>query len=314
MIKRTQNKIAESRFTLPVTALYGVGIWLLCGLPRQQWWGQFTCFILTTYLMVELNNGNALIRIYSRSVSAAFIILSCAACFLFPSLAGAFAGLCFVASLLMIFHSYLDRESPGWTFYTFMFLSLGTLAKVHLLWFVPFYWVLMAFFVFSMSWRTFVASLIGLLLPYWCMATWVLWHYEGDFMPFLDHFVPLADIRLHIDYDALPLTYWLTFIFLVAIGLTGTIHYLRNSINDKIRIRQIFYSFVFLFATATGLLLLQPQHYDLLLRIMICMVSPLIGHFISLTNTRVTNIAFYVILGTAAVLTAINLWSSSYIF
>ena len=68
MIKRIQNKVAESRFTLPAVAVYGGIIWLLCGLFPQQWWLQFTLFAVSTYLMVELNNSNVLIRIYSRSV------------------------------------------------------------------------------------------------------------------------------------------------------------------------------------------------------------------------------------------------------
>jgi len=82
-MKRVQNVISESRLTLPVVATYGMGTWAAAGLFHEQWWIQLACFAISTYLMIELNNSNALIRIYSRMVSCSFIILSSAMCFLF---------------------------------------------------------------------------------------------------------------------------------------------------------------------------------------------------------------------------------------
>ena len=61
-------------------------------------------------------------------------------------------------------------------------------------------------------------------------------------------------------------------------------------------------------------LVLQPQHYNILMYIMIINTAPLIGHFIALTHTWITNIAFYVILIAALALTAYNLWMPSLIF
>lgn len=314
MIKRIQNKVAESRFTLPAVAVYGGIIWLLCGLFPQQWWLQFALFAVSTYLMVELNNSNVLIRIYSRSVSAAYIILSCVACFLFPSLKGAFVQLCFIASLLTLFRSYQDRESVGLTFYTFVFLSLGSLVEVHTLWFIPCYWIMMMFFIFTLTGRTFLASLLGILLPYWGLFAWILWRYEGDFTPLWEHFAPLGDFQFPFDFTVSALPHFLTFVFLVGLFATGLIHYLRTSFHDKIRVRQIYYSLAFIDIVAMVFLLIQPQHEDLMLRVIIITTSPLIGHFIALTRTWITNIAFFVILGIALLLTIYNLWSSSFIF
>ena len=314
MIKRIQNKVAESRLTLPVVAAYGIGIWLLCGLIQQNWWIQFVCYALSTYLMIELNNSNALIRIYSRTVSAAFIVLSCMSCFLFASMEGAIAQLCIVASLLTIFHSYQDKAAVGWCFYTLFFLSLGSLVAVEILWFVPIYFIVMGFFIYSLSYRTFCASLLGMLLPYWFLAAWTLWNSGSDFTPFADHFIPLVAFQFPFDYQSIPFTQILAFIYLVALSVTGIIHYMRTSFNDKIRIRQIFYSFIFMNIAASVFVLIQPHYSNLMLRMMIITTSPIIAHFVSLTYTRFTNIAFYVIVGTAFILTIYNLWSSSFIF
>ncbi len=299
---------------LSAVILYGIGIWLLCGLIGQQWWVQFASFILSSFMMVILNNQNALIRIYSRSVSAAFIILSCAACFLFSSFAGAIVQLCLVASLLTIFQTYQDRQSTGLIFYTFLLLGLGSLFDVRTLWLVPVYWILMALFVYSFSFKTFLASLVGPLLPYWCVSAWLLWREDGDFSYFPSHFSPLWDIEFPADYAAIPTMHFVVLAFLAILTLTGVIHFIRTSYNDKIRIRQIFYSFMFLNLVAFSILILQPQTEDIMFRAIIITTSPLIGHFVSLTYTRITNIAFCVILAVSLILTIFSVWTSSSIF
>lgn len=314
MIKRIQNQVTGSRLTLPVVIFYGIGIWLLCGLLQKQLWVQFACFALSTYLVVQINNVYALIRIYSRMVSVAFIFLSCMVCFLFPSIEDAIAQLCILSGLMTLLSTYQDKDTIGRLFYTFVFIGLGSLADIHLLWNAPLFWIISAFFIYSLSWRGFFASCLGLILPYWFMGAWVLWQHGFDFSIVRAHFAPLAEFHSPITYETLPLPYYLSFAFIVILQITGIIHFLRTSFNDKLRTRQFYYTFIFLDLTVTILLAIQPQHYDLLIREMIIFTSPLIGHFISLTHTRITNIAFYVIAAIALILTAINLWNSSSIF
>jgi hypothetical protein len=59
---------------------------------------------------------------------------------------------------------------------------------------------------------------------------------------------------------------------------------------------------------------LQPQTEDIMLRVIILTTCPLIGHFISLTYTRITNIAFCIILAVSLILTILSVWTSSLIF
>lgn len=306
-----QKIVTGSRLTLPVTALYGLAIWFICGAIQYQWWIQLVCFILSTYLMVLLNNFNALIRVYSRAITSAFIILSCVACFIFPSLEGGIVTLGLIASLSTLFASYQNREAAGLIYYTFLFLGLASLAKVHLLVIIPIYWILMIF-ISSLSLRTIIASVLGLLTPYWIGIAVILFHYKGDFTPFTNHFLPLTEISIFTAYDSITFSCYLTYAFLVVLTITGIIHFLRTSYNDKIRTRQLYYSIMFFNIVVLVLLPLFPQHYDLLIRPAIILTSPLIGHFIALTHTKVTNIAFYVIMITAFLLTVFNLWTSSF--
>ena len=320
-----QKIVAGSRLTLPATALYGLAIWFISGAIQHQWWIQLVCYVLSTYLMVLLNNFNALIRVYSRAITSAFIILSGVTCFMFPSLEGGIVTLGLIASLLTLFVTYQNREATGWIYYTFLILGLASLAKVHLLVFIPIYWIIMII-VSSLGLRTFIASVLGLLTPYWIgiaaavMGTGSLGSATGacppdcdNFTPFTNHFQSLADITFFTAYDSIPLSHYLTYAFLVILTVTGIIHFLRTSYNDKIRTRQFYYSIMFFNIVVLVLLPLFPQHYDLLFRPAIILTSPLIGHFIALTHTKVTNIAFYVILITALLLTGFNLWTSSFI-
>ena len=305
--------MAESRLTFPVTVLYGLLLCLIGGVIQHQWWIQLACYILATYLMILLNNFHALIRIYSRAITSAFIILSGVACFIFPSLEGCIVTVGLVASLLTLFTTYQNREAAGWIYYTFLILGVASVANIHFLVFIPIYWIMMIF-INSLSLRTFIASLFGLLTPYWIWIAVVLFFYKDNLTPFTNLFQPLTEVTFFNAYGNIPLSHYLTYAFLVILAFTGIIHFLRKSYNDKIRTRQFYYSIIFFNIVVLVLLALFPQYYDLLFRPAIILTSPLIGHFIALTRTKITNIAFYLILITALLLTGFNLWTSSFIF
>lgn len=323
MIKRIQNKVAESRFTLPAVSAYAVAVWLASGLliPHIPFtvqelaggaWVQLVCFVMSAYLMVELNNSNALIRIYSRTVSASFLVMSCMACFLFDSMAGSIVQLCVIAAYTTIFRTYQNKQAVAWTYYAFLCVGMASTVFAQLLFLVPVWWLLMRFQLNSMSWRNFFASLLGLLTPYWfalCLLT-----YFGNFEYFVDQAQTLVTFQFPYDYTRLTVSQVLVFAFVVVLGITGTIHYWRNSSDDKIRIRQLYGWFIAMSVVCSLWLVAQPQHYDMLLRLLIVNTAPLIAHFLSLTYTRITNIAFYVICVAALLLTVFCLWMPSLTF
>jgi len=307
-MKRLQNQIAGSRYTLPVTMIYGALVWLLAGLIQHQWWLQFALFNVAALLMLEFTNINVLIRIYSRSVSSAFVMLSCAAVFLFPSTAGAAIQLILIASLITLFRCYQDKVSTGWTFYAFLCLGLASVIDIHVVYLLPAYWIIMAWHLYSMSWRTFLASILGLIAPYWFMLAWLFFLGEEGWLLAGAHFTALGDVMFPIDYTVLSLPRILFFVLMVGLGITGTVHFVRTSSRDKIRTRQLYYSFILLGTVAILLLALQPQLYDLMIRVLLITTSPLIGHFVALTSTKVTNIAFLTIVVVVLALTVYCLW------
>ena len=178
-------------------AVYAIVVWLLAGLATHSWWMQLGCFVVSCYLVIQINNVHVLIRIYSRMVSAIFLAMYCTACFLFSSLQGAITLMLLAACLLLLFTTYQDRDSTGRSYYTFLTLSLASLVFPQVLYFTPILWMLMFFNLQCMSWKTWSASLLGLLTPYWTWAGWLL--YEGDLTPLVAHLSLLADLKQPFD-------------------------------------------------------------------------------------------------------------------
>lgn len=305
-MKRLQNKVADSRAALPVTAVYAAGIWLICGLMQEGWWLQFGCFAISTFLMVLLNNSNALIRIYSRMVSCTFLAFSCAACFLFSSLHGHIFQCCFLATYLCLFSTFQNPASIGITYYGFLCLGIASIAQVNVLWLVPVLWLMMITNLQSFSLRTFLASILGVLTPYWLMGGWMF--YNENTSAFMEHFIPLTDLHRPFDFSLLNVHQISFVVFLVILGFLSTIHFWQTSYLDKFRVRQIYGIFIRMNLITLLLICLQPQHIDILTRLLIINSAPLVGHFIALTKTRLSNIVFCIIVLSTLALTAYNIW------
>lgn len=310
--KRFQNVVAESRFTFPFFALLTIAVCVKSGMVEQRLWVQTACLALSTYLMIELNNVNQLLRIYSRMVSASFLLLTSVSCFLYPDLLVSIITLCTAALYVSLFHCYQLRMSAGWVYYGFLCVGLASLVFVQYLYFVPFIWAVMIFNLRTMRARSFSASLLGILTPYWFASIYLLYMGQYEWIP--QHFMELAVYGPICDYTILNEHQLVTFAFIGLLALTGIIHYLRNGYADKIRTRMYFQIFVVMDIAALVFIVLQPQHYNLLLAFIIVNTSPLIAHFITLTHTWITNIVFYLILLLAFAIIAYHLWMPSSIF
>lgn len=309
MTRRLQNRVAESRYSLHVAAVYTVAVWLLAGLLAHQWWLQFGCFALSTLFIAILNNANALIRIYSRMVLSSFLMFSCMPNFLFGNIVGSVVQLCVIISLVLLFRCYRDECAVGNMFYASLSLGVATILWVQIFYFVPFIWLLTTTQLNALNKRMLTASVLGLLTPYWLGVGWFVWHHRTAEV--LNHFAALGHWQPLCDYSEVTLQQLLVFVMVVALLITGNIHFWRRSYNDKIRTRELYGFFMALALLTTILLLLQPQHYDVLMRLLIVCTAPFVAHFFSLTYTKVTNIAFCVIVGFCVIITAYCLWISS---
>ena len=262
--------------------------------------------------LVELSNANALLRIRSRMVSSTFIILSCTACFLFPQLSGSIVQLAFIGMFLFLFRTYQDPQATGLSFYAFACIGIASMVFIHILWYVPVLWIVMATQLQSLSWRTWLASLIGLLAPYWFALAWFLMpslplddEWTIDLQPLGEHFAQLAQFMPVL--SDLSLGRIFSFVFLLIMSAIGIIHFWNYSFEDKIRIRLLYGLLTTLTILTLCFIIAQPQHFDVLIRVAFVCASPLIAHVLTFTNSRLSNILFFVAIGTAVLITIYNL-------
>jgi len=261
--------------------------------------------------MMELNNINVLIRIYSRMVSCSFLLLTAMAAMTFCDMQGSIVQLCMISFYMAIFQAYQDKEAPGWVFYAFFCLGLASLTFIQIVFFVPFLWIMQGRYLMAMSWRNFWAGIVGLITPYWFIGAYYVISNQTESL--VKHFLAIADFQPLFVYQK-DEHLMVTLGFVVILGIIGSIHFLRNSFFDKIRTRMIYYMLMSMLFLAVVFIVLQPQHARVLLRIITISSSILIAHYIALTKTRLTNISFILIVILTLILTVYNLWIPSLLF
>lgn len=306
MIKRLQNRIAESRYSLPVVAVYSVTVMLVAGIIQHHWWAQGLLVILSTELMAYLNNGNALIRVYSRMVSCAFAALTVAATFMLPSLLGALAGTGFVLMYIFLFRAYQHRQGIAPAFIAFAIIGTISVAFVQVLYLLPVFFFVLVTNLMAGGRHNFFAALLGVMMPYWFLTGY--YAYIGNFDLLPAHFAALGEFGPVACLDILSVHQTVTLCWVVILAIIGGLHFLATSYLDKIRVRMLFYSFITVDVCALVFIILQPQHYDYLMRLIIISSAPLAGHYFALTHSRLSGIVFWAAIAITFLLTVWNLW------
>lgn len=306
MVKRLQNRIAQSRWALPITIIYGLVVCLTVELMGYGQWMTFALLLVATLMMAELNNGYSLIRIYSRMVSCSFMVMITMSLTLFESVTVAVVMVAFIAFLLLIFRAYQNPGAVGWVFYAFVALGISSIVFSKSLLFVPVLWVIMAVNVLCFSPRTLIASLLGIITPYWFVAAWLI--YQGNISYLGTHFLSALQFGTPFQFSILNIHQLLTFAFVLVLAVIGAVHFFLYSYQDRIRIRLMYETFVVLDACAVIFAILQPQYFDEMLGMSIVTTATLIGHFLALTHSRLSNITMFVLAGLALALTVFNLW------
>lgn len=326
--KRLQQRITGGRFTLPVAVLLSVAGWLVnnlflpapvCGestypLARlvADWdegtrlasLSDFLLYALMGYLLIELNNRFALIRMRASFQTAVYFLLIAVCPMMHRFCVSDVAALCFLCSLFFLFATYQHPRPAGYMFHSLAFVGLGSLFLPQLTLFVPLYW-LGAYSFQSFTFKSFLGGLLGWSLPYWFLFAHA--YYHGEMSLFYAPFAELVQFRSP-DFSVVSLTDVLTAGYLFVLFAVSAVHCFVAGYEDKIRTRAylqhlILFTFCLLLYTA-----LQPSFFLQVLPLLVICTSILAGHLLVLTTSRMSNLFFITMLAGWFALLGVNLW------
>lgn len=305
---RLQNIVATSSFTLPVAAVISTLLWLSSGC--YDWMhllGWLIC-AFNTYLWIEINNTNTLMRIRSLMTATWYILFMGMADFLHPMQTALFVSCCILLSYQQLFKSYQMANSVVPVFHAFLCIGLGSLCFPHLLFFVPFILWYTNVYLRSLSLRSFCAALIGVVLPYCFTAAFYL--VTGDMGKFVAHFQILAEFnRIDlVNYAAWGGERIASLLLLGILALIGSIRYMMTCLNDKIKTRMLFYLILTQEFLLFIFILLYPQYFDILYGLLIANSAPILSHYFAFTTSRLSMIFFLLTLVACFCLILMNLF------
>lgn len=247
---------------------------------------------LITWTMAETNNRFSLIRIRSRMPSCIWLMCAAVSSFLHPVDTPILCSLSLVAGIFSLFHCYQQRDPQRNLLSSFLCISLGSLAFPPLLLFILPWYGYVAYLTFVWSWRGFWGGIIGIILPYWFWSGWCIW--TNDFSPLLNHLGQV--IHWHplswTSYLSLPLPSLMLWGGVSVLTLIAIFHFLNETYKEKIQVRIYLYICMIQVILIQLAIVAQPEHFSILMSLMMICSSPFIGHFFALTNSKFSNILF----------------------
>ena len=334
MKRRLQNRIAESSVTLPAVCIVTLLLWWMPwkGYSLVHLGGVLVC-ALTAYVLIETDSVHALLRIRSRMISCLFLLLMAVCRFMHPINSETILQLCMAVTYYFLLRTYEHHHPEGSTFHAFLLLSVGSLVWPPLLLLTPVLIWNQGIFMRSLHWNSFCAAILGLLLPYVLWGTVltgkmvfsilttpvsdtpldgitaftpIVQHAAAVIAPFQEPLLwppAIVSWTYHHPSECFALS------VVLLVGLTGFIHYIRKSYDDKIRVRMCHYSFMLMQAVILFWLLLQPQYFPQLFPLFLLMTVPAAAHFVALTHTWFSNawvVLLTLLIAAVAVITLTN--------
>lgn len=310
---RLQNKVAGSVFTLPVCAVIATALWWL---PQRTFsvrhiLGLALC-LLITYVIMETNARQHIIRIRTRMISCVWIVLATCLSFMHPLGEPIIAAAFLCIGYTELFRCYQQSWAQANVFHAFLMLGLDSFCTpVTLLMAVPFY-LYLAILLRSLTWKTFWAGILGLIAPYWFYAFWCFM--TKDMQSFVERITDMTQFELPSleAIVSLPFVWQVSAAVIALLSIVSILHYLRTRYDDKIRVRMIIYIYVAQTLLLMVFLILQPAHYETTMALLVVSASPLIAHYFALTSSILSSIFFVLSLLLTAAMGVLNLWMPTF--
>lgn len=294
------KRVAVSRLTQPFAITMSLLLWFL--LPAAD--ASLTSCVssavpvgMAVWLVREFNVRFVLLRINSKMLSSLFAVLMGFAVSLHGSFMANLIALVLVLIYMQIFSTY-QRPHPAPVFVSFAMLSMLTMIVPSMAVYVPFCWMALAH-LHAMTPRTVLASLLGLLAPYWFVVGGM--YACGSYQMIVDEFEFITTLRF-FDYSSVTPVRMAFSVYVFVFLLVGFVEMLMSNYADKVRVR-ILYQLVFAHGFIAFLILIvQPDYYDEMVAQLIVDAAIVGGHCVAQNYSRATHIFFILSLVIGSVL------------
>lgn len=213
---------------------------------------------------------------------------------------------CLTLAMYQLFISYHDEHAVDKAFNAALFIGIGSLLWIHILWFFPLFWIGMYNFK-TLNIRTFLASLIGLSTVYWFLLLWCF--LQWDFTSFVVPFSALGNVRF-LQITGTGLIDWVIIIYLAILTVIAALYIITHEHDENIRTRQYLFFLIVFTILSFGLFFLYEQSSDEFLCIACMPISILLTHFFTVKKGKRRYWGFYLSFSVYVILSLIRLWNS----
>ena len=261
--------------------------------------------ILIAFILQRISDIENLIRERTRLVFMLFILFTSTNMGLLPFKEVTVVILCLVFMLHELFSTYQLSEATGRLFNAGVLVGFGGLFMPQVLWYVPLLWVGMYQFR-SLSFRSFWASLVGVMIIYWLVLAWCVW--KHDFSMFSMFYSSLTDfdffsVLLSFRYGQIGSCCIVLLLFL-------SFFYVKmDAFNNRVRVRFMLSFLLNMSVWSLLLICMYGSHADSFLAILYLPVSVLIAYFMESLRNRVRFMVYYLLLAVCAFSFMMRLWN-----
>ena len=260
---------------------------------------------LVAYIMQRISDIEMLIRERTRLPFMLFLLLMSTNAGLIPVKEVSIVLLCLVFAIYELFYSYQSPELTGKFFNIGVLVGIAGLFMPQIVWLMPLFWIGMYQFR-TLELRSFMASLIGVLIIWWFVLAWCVW--KHDYLMFSTFYDQLTDFQfLSVEIFRL---YQIGSIVVLLVLTVAFFHVKMDAFNNSVRVRQMLAFLLNMAIWSFGLILLYGKDSDSFLAVIYLPSSVLIAYFLENIRRVFRFVLYYFMLLTWLASFLLRLWIS----
>jgi hypothetical protein len=175
-----------------------------------------------------------------------------------------------------------------------------------ILWLVPLVWIGMYQFQ-ALTTRSWLASLIGILIMYWFVLAWCIWAH--DYSMFTSIYASLTDFELFAILRSFRY-YYIGFLVIICLLFVAFFHIKTDAINNRVRVRLLLSFLLNMSFWVLALISLYGRSStDSLLAVLFLPVSMLMAYFFESMHKRIRFMLYYFVLSLSVLSFLFRIWN-----